>query len=311
MNPFRTMLIAADSSEGSLEAFRVACSLAREDRTRVVVLHVLEPNYVPEEPVYFGQQTGRYVRVARDPAEIEATKDRLREAYAPDRALDVEYETREGATAEEILRCSEEIGCDLIVMGTHGRTGLRRLLAGSIAEAVLMGARCPVLALRSPDLPRKREQIQVILHPTDFSECSEPALRVARSLARDHGARLILLHVTPPDAVLYGTMAVGVNPRAERDSLEVIRGRLEGPDLKHPVEARLGRGGAAPEILRVAEEVGCGLIVMGTHGRTGLGRLLMGSVAETVLRRARCPVIAVKVPVPVAEDTPSPEPMVF
>jgi nucleotide-binding universal stress UspA family protein len=72
------------------------------------------------------------------------------------------------------------------------------------------------------------------------------------------------------------------------------RKRLEGPDLKYPAETRLVQGDAADEVLRVAEELGCGLIVMGTHGRTGLGRLLMGSVVEFVMPRAACPVLVVK-----------------
>jgi nucleotide-binding universal stress UspA family protein len=261
-----------------------------------------------EDSVYFGQQTIRYLPAARDPAELASQNERLREAYAPGRALDVSYRTREGTAADEILRFSDEIGCDLIVMGTHGRTGLRRLLAGSVAEAVLRGARCPVLALRSAGLPREGGRVPLILHPTDFSEGSEPALRTARVLARDRGARLILLHVSPPDVVVDGTMVVGVDPRAERDSLEVIRARTDGPDLKYPVDARLVWGRAAVEILRMAGEVGCGLIVMGTHGRTGLGRLLVGSVAEEVLRGARCPVLAIKVPFPAPATARAPEP---
>ena len=84
------------------------------------------------------------------------------------------------------------------------------------------------------------------------------------------------------------------DPQVCRDSLEGLRARYDGPDLKFPMQVRLGRGDSAAEILRVAGEIGCGLIVMGTHGRTGLGRLLMGSVAEAVLRRATCPVLAVK-----------------
>ena len=84
--------------------------------------------------------------------------------------------------------------------------------------------------------------------------------------------------------------------RFYQDALEEVRGRLDGPDLNNPVETRLRQGDAAEEILSSAEELGCDLIVMGTHGRSGLGRLLMGSVAESVLRKARCPVLTVKSP---------------
>jgi nucleotide-binding universal stress UspA family protein len=297
MTLFRTILVAADLSEGSREAFRAAGSLSRRDKTRVVVLHVMEPTYVPEDTVYFGDQSVRYIRVPREPSEHEALKERLREFYVPDPPFDVEYWTKEGDAAEEILRASEEIESDLIVMGTHGRTGVRRLLAGSIAEAVLRKARCPVLALRTQAVPRGEEPTRVILHPTDFSEAAETSLKVARLLARDHGARLILLHVAPIPVVFEAGMAVEIDPRVDLDSLDAIRERIDGPDLKHPVEVRLENGSAAFQILRVAEDAGAGLIVMGTHGRSGVGRLLMGSEAEYVLRRACCPVLVVKGPV--------------
>jgi nucleotide-binding universal stress UspA family protein len=299
MIPFRTILVAADFSERSREAFRVACALAREDKTRIYVLHVVVPNDVPEAPANFGEQTIPSHPVQRDQGYHESLKEQMRAVYTPDHALDVEYHTREGDTVEVILRKSEEIRCDLIVMGTHGRTGLDRLLTGSIAEAVLRRARCPVLALRSPEHPRGAEPIQVILHPTDFSDASESALQVARSLARDHAARLVVLHVAPSEILIDRAVGVTMDPRDYRDALEAIRGRLEGPDLKYPVEIRQGRGDTAAEILQAAEALGCGLIAMGTHGRTGLGRLLMGSVAEAVLRQARCPVLAVKVSIPI------------
>jgi nucleotide-binding universal stress UspA family protein len=296
---FRTILVAADLSESSREAFRVACSLAREDKTRVFVLSVLEPKYVPETPVSFGEQAVHYTLVARDPSEYASMKERLREVYAPDQPLDVEYQTTEGDAAEEILRSCDEMRCDLIVMGTHGRTGLWRLLAGSVAEAVLRRARCPVLALRESETPRKADRDEVILHPTDFSECSERALRTARALAQDRGSRLILLHVMPLETVIYGTVPVPLDVRAVRDSLATLASGVDGPDLKYPVATRVTQGDAAAEIVRVAgDEPGCGLIVMGTHGRSGLGRLLMGSVAEAVLRSAACPVLTVKNPHP-------------
>lgn len=297
MLPFRTILVAADFSEGSQGAFRAACSLAREDETRIYVLNVLEPKYVPETPVYMGDQTLQYARVPRDRSEHEALRERLRVVYAPDRPLGVEYRTREGDPAEEILGSGEEVGCDLIVLGTHGRTGLRRLLTGSVAEAVLRRARCPVLALREPDSPREVGRDEVILHPTDFSEDSGAALRTARALAQQRGSRLVLLHVMPLEHLIYGDLPVPLDVPAVRDSLTALGGKVDGPDLKHPVATLLTRGDAASEIVRVAEEEpGCGLIVMGTHGRGGLGRLLMGSVAEAVLRRARCPVLTLKSP---------------
>jgi nucleotide-binding universal stress UspA family protein len=301
MIPFRTILFAADFSESSRGAFQVACALAREHSTRVIILNVLQPMYVPESPVHFGQQSVRYLTIARAPSEHESRKRHLRELYVPDHPLDVDYQTKEGEIAGEILSSSEKMGCDLIVMGTHGRHGINRLLAGSIAETVLRKAPCPVLALRRQAAPWRGEPIRVILHPTDFSDCSEASLHVARLLARDVGARLVLLHVTPLDMVAEGALAGGGDLEADADCLEAIRERMEGPDLKCPVETRLKRGDPTAEILRVASQVEANLIVMGTHGRSGLGRVLMGSVAEAVLRGARCPVLIARSPLPKPE----------
>ncbi|MGP0063750.1 MAG: universal stress protein [Isosphaeraceae bacterium] len=282
MQPFRTMLFAADFSENSKEAFRIACSLAVENKTRMFVLHVDEPGLVAEEPAT--KESGH-----------EALMRQLREVYAPNHPVDVEYRTNKGDAAEEILRMAEKIGADLIVMGTHGRRGLRRLLAGSVATTVLRGAHCAVLALRSHDRPREAGEVQVILHPTDLSESSDAVLRVGRSLARDLGSRLVLLHVVPiPN--LPGEWALPVDMQAYRNTLEAVRERLNGPDLKYPVEARLGEGDPANEILQMARELGADLIVMGTQGRTGLDRLILGSTAESVLARADCPVMVVKAP---------------
>jgi len=294
MKPFRTILFAADFSENSKEAFRAACSVAIENKTRIFVLYVDEPSWVPQEPVYFGQQAVQYRAVLPGNARIETMTRKLREVYAPCRPIDVEYERREGDPAHEILRMADEIECDLIAMGTHGRTGFRSLLAGSVAVSVLRGAHCPVLAFRSTEYPNLAREIRVILHPTDFSVDSEAALKVARWLARDHGARLIILHVATLDVVLEGRASAEVDPHFYRDAIDELRAKVSGPDLKQPVETILTRGFAPEGIVETAKDVGCDLIVMGTHGRTGLTRLLMGSVAESVLPRANCPVLIIK-----------------
>lgn len=140
--------------------------------------------------------------------------------------------------------------------------------------------------------------IQTILCPTDFSEASKCAFRLACSLARDHGARLIVLHVAPPpQKVGYdGKPLVPGLPEGYQNDLEnrLTQFRAQVTDVS--VETRLEEGFAATEILRIARETPCDLIVLATHGRTGLWRLLMGSVAEQVVRKARCPVLAVKAP---------------
>ena len=294
MSPFRTILFASDFSERSREAFRVACSLATETTTRLFVVHVMEPARPieeacdPAEPEAEAGQTGR-----------DALLERLRACHVPVRPIDVCYHVREGVPDEVIVHMAGEVGADLIVLGTHGRTGLPRLLAGSVAEAVLRRAQCPVLALRSTELgARVTQDIQGILHPTDQSEESRGALAVARAVARDLGARLVILHVTLPVETVPGVIPYDVALREQHDRLEALRKQLDGPDLKTPVEAMLRRGNISTEILSAARESGCNLIVMGTHGRTSLRRLLMGSVAEAVVRGSDCPVLVVRGAVP-------------
>jgi nucleotide-binding universal stress UspA family protein len=144
--------------------------------------------------------------------------------------------------------------------------------------------------------------MRTILHPTDFSERSRHALQVAAALARDHGARLLLLHIAELPAAAYGEAVVMLDRAAYASEVQVQLDRLPVPLPPERVERRLALAPSpAPEIVCVAEETPCDLIVMGTHGRTGLRRALLGSVAEQVMRRAPCPVLTVKVPFPAAQ----------
>jgi universal stress protein A len=136
-----------------------------------------------------------------------------------------------------------------------------------------------------------------ILHPTDFSPPSEHAFHVACSLAREHGGRLIVLHVAEPPVVGYGEVMTPP-PEGDWKALEERLRRVSAPDGKVAIEHRLETGDPVTQILRAAVESTCDLIVMGTHGRTGLAHLLMGSVAEQVVRKASCSVLVVKTPLP-------------
>ncbi len=157
MQPFRHILFAADFSENSQEAFRVACSLCGETKTRMSVIHVVEPHWVAEEPVYFGQPAVQYFDSGPEPTGLEALHRKLVDQYTPNHAIDITYFVKEGEISSEILDLAEQTASDLIVMGTHGRTGLRWLLAGSVAISVLRRrpARClPCTPPRFPVAPR-------------------------------------------------------------------------------------------------------------------------------------------------------------
>jgi nucleotide-binding universal stress UspA family protein len=140
--------------------------------------------------------------------------------------------------------------------------------------------------------------MQTILHPTDFSVNSGHALQMAASLARDYGAQLVVLHVHSIPVAVYGYGEGIVPPTAEgTDELTDKLNAINPPGVV--VSHHLVEGNPVEEVLRTAKEMNADLIVMGTHGRRGLSRFLMGSVAELVVRRAPCPVLTIRSPVPV------------
>jgi len=148
--------------------------------------------------------------------------------------------------------------------------------------------------------------IRTILYPTDFSETAECAFPLACALARDYGARLIVLHVYPPPLGHDQVLALRDPEEYEKQFWTALYG-LKTDDPKVAIEYELAEGDAASEILCVAQNSHCDLIVMGTLGRTGVSRFFMGSVAEQVVREAACPVLTVKIPTAVAELPPPSE----
>jgi len=146
--------------------------------------------------------------------------------------------------------------------------------------------------------------IQMILHPTDFSANCRPAFQTACALARDYHATLLVLHVMFPSVspLLQGPLPDPLRSvESQEDLAQLPWPRPSDPQIR--VEHRLAEGDPAEEILRLSEAVHCNLVVLGTHGKTGLGRYLTGSVAEAVLRKAVCPVLVVKTPLRATPDT--------
>ncbi len=149
------------------------------------------------------------------------------------------------------------------------------------------------------------QPIRVILHPTDFSDDSTEAFRMALAIARDRRARLIVVHVEPRE-IVDGRFIAGPTPEAYREELWGRLRRFEDAGHGVRVEPVLTEGSPVAEILRAAEESHSDLIVMGTRGRTGLGRAILGSVAESVIRAAACPVLIAKAR---RDDLPASEPV--
>lgn len=204
-----------------------------------------------------------------------------------------------GTPSVQICEAAMKYRADLIVLGTHGRTGLDHILLGSTAERVLTMAPCPVLTVRAPKGAEDRHHkapitFEQVLVPVDFSDCSLDALEYGIQIAKDFGAALSLLHVLEPVAYDDDHMLV---------QQDLLKSKIDS-QFKPYVDAIQSTGISVREavcggdptdtILDWAGAKNCDLIVMGTHGRRGISHVLRGSVAEGVLRRAPCPVLAVR-----------------
>lgn len=214
-------------------------------------------------------------------------------ARADERGLEGRHEVRTGVPAEAILEHVEDVGADLVVVGTHGRTGYRRLVLGSVAESVLRAAPVPVLTV--PPAAAGGEDYQDVLVPTDGSSCAERATDWALTLARRYGARVHGLSVVEPDALGLDVRSAALLDRhrqAATDAVESVAAAAEADGLA--VESAVREGRPHRAIGSYVDERGVDLVVMGTHGGTDLDRLLLGSVAERTVRTSPVPVVTVR-----------------
>ncbi len=293
MSTTPTILHPTDFSEPARHALNLAGSLAHSQGAGLLVLHVADPLPDPAHPLQGGLPLDRQWR-------------RLEKCRPQAPGVAVEHRLVSGDPADLILQTARETGCALIVMGTKGLKGVERLFLGSVAEKVVRDAPCPVVTMKTPARESAPEEatpppaaapFRAILHPTDFSEPREEAFRVACALAKEHSARLFVVHavVAPPVSSVHQPMPLPLpgDPRAHLQAV-LRHAQASAPDLQ--VDGRVVEGDAAARIAEAAQQTQCDLIVMGTHGRTGFGRVLMGSVAEKVLRTAPCPVVTVKAP---------------
>jgi len=292
------IVLARDFSPVSDQALRYAIGLAQHTGA---TLHLLYADVLHEDPfnaVTPGTGPSRDAQI-RKRLQVDADDTPLAERFA-----DVMFETevrRDVAAAPAILGYASDQDADLIIMGTHGRRGVRRLLMGSVAEEVVRRANRPVMTVRKEEDGNALPTIERILVPIDFSDFAADALRHANELAQLYGAQLDLLHVIEEN--LHPAFYVGgvrsiydVQPDIEekvRERLQALWEDVDGetgtPAAMHVVDGR-----AARKITKFADTNQSDLVVMSTHGLTGLEHFLMGSVAEKVVRHVTAPVLTVK-----------------
>jgi nucleotide-binding universal stress UspA family protein len=296
---FKRILYPTDFSKCAGHALPHTLHLAETYGAEVHLLHALVLHEAdPSNISHRLPDMEELYRVLEEHAETQmrsAIKEHGRASFSIKSA-----QVRAISAAGAILDYASENEIDLVVMGTHGRRGLRRLLLGSVAEEVVRLAPCPVLTVPEREDGTSAGRVERIVVPVDFSEHARLAVSYAIHLADAYGAELHLFHVV--DEVIYPDFYPPVLPSGGsiteelRDqSLERMRSLLSGfeaAEAKAAVHVRAGR--AAPEIADFAERQAADLVVIASHGLTGISHVLLGSVTEQLIRRAPCPVFTIK-----------------
>ena len=289
------ILCPIDFSDTSHHALAHAAAIAKWYEARLTMLYVfVSLPTVDVPPLVLDEE---------DRARLSA---QLREfASLVPREVPVDYQVREaGLVHDAIVTQVDATKADMLVLGTHGRSGFQRLFLGSVTEKVMRKVKCPTLIVppRVPDIaPDAPVQFRRILCPIDFSDSSLAALEYAFNMAEEADAQLTLLHVTEvPAALTQEPFVVDVElSRVREAAVSDARRRLE---MLIPEEARayckvdtaVVEGRAYREILRQAAEKKTDLVVMGVHGRGALDLLLFGSTTHHVIRASTCPVLIVR-----------------
>jgi nucleotide-binding universal stress UspA family protein len=274
--PMTKILVACDGSPVSESVFASVMPLIRAYTPEVAVLYVFEHPDAAFMP----------------PAEVAKACGALRSA-----GVNAYLELREGAPSEEILKAARQLNADVLAISTHGRSGVMRLFAGSVAEAVLRKSEIPVLVTRPGTVVHDWKKIVVAL---DGSRRGESILPEAVRLAKKMKAALEVLQVAVP--VVAGTAGEAPVVLPPEDPMPYLKGvvrQLAGQGITAKAVAL--EGPVSSEILRYLKESGASLLCMSTHGWSGLARMVLGSVGEEVMRKAPCPVLLQRSAIEVAE----------
>lgn len=291
MNAIKKVLYPTDFSEFSASTLAHAAYICERYGAELHVVHATQPAeagsaeasvYAPLEETEWSAPFKQYV------ASLDRDRLRVKAIIAAEVALD--------AVSDVVLEYAKQHEVDLIVMGTHGRRGLGRLFLGSTAEDVVRLAPCPVVTVGGKARRVLGAGIRRILVPVDFSKSSMKGLDTAKDLAARFGAKMDLLHVIEPIAVPvpYGiTFPAVTTPEvfaSTKKALEDMKAGINGIEVATYVE----HGVPENTIASYAEKKESDLIVMASHGLSGLDRFVHGSVSQEVMRLAPCPVYTVK-----------------
>jgi len=291
-----TVVAAVDFSENSVAALDWAQTIAQSHDARLVLCHAVAPPTPPAAaaPEFVALPPSVYA------AQENNAREKLEELAGQRRTGEQQVDTRlqVGPASDTVIAIADGEKADLVVVGTRGLTGLKRTFLGSVAARIIREAPCPVLAVPAHENGKHRP-IHRLLVPTDFSTDARLAVDAALRLLGPVSAemKLTLLHVWRVP-VIFSPWSTFPMEDLRRSAANDAQRRLEevAAPLRaegYEVETTECDGEPADEIDRVAAAVDADVIAMGTHGRSGLSRVFLGSVAERTLPAAPCPVLTV------------------
>lgn len=301
--PFKRLLVPTDFSASADAALDHAVSIAGRFQATLHLLHVVND---PGAGLYgLGDAEVKLDRL-KQKAESRA-RERLQELARDSSAVDIRTQVAQRGTLGVGDVVQEYVGSqksDLVVMGTHGRGGLGRLVLGSVANKLIRRLSCPVMTVREREdssEPSPEVDYQNLLAPIDFSDHSRTALRLTKTVAdRYEGAQQLLFiaekRVLPTfsDTGIPGVGVVEMDPDIVANAeaaLESLNAKVGGPDVESGYHVQ--EGDVAQTVVDFAESNAVDLIVMATRGLSGINRFVIGSNTERVVRTAPCPVLTV------------------
>jgi nucleotide-binding universal stress UspA family protein len=298
----QNIIVPIDFSKMSLEAIQIARQVARRFGASIHLAHVRHLNYAGDFVASAPPIVPFSFMTYEQDGEQTALKD-LKKVAGECGVASATCNVFSGAPPfDEICRMAQTIPADLVVMPTHGRTGLKHVFLGSTAERIVQHSSCPVLVTREKSAKSRNDsqgRMKTILVPVDFSSCSREGLRYAIAFANEFGAKITLLHATYLGYVYSceGTAIYDIPglqkaamKAAERKMRELVRS-LDFGAVKF--ETAFTDGSPVVDICAFAKNHDVDLIITSTHGFTGFTHVLIGSVAEQVVRHAPCPVLVV------------------
>jgi nucleotide-binding universal stress UspA family protein len=299
MLKIKRILYPTDFSNCSKQAYSHALFLAEKYEAELHMLHVITIHTSDAYDPKFDFPHLEDYNIHLEKHALEES-DKLIQEYKVGKTNIIKIQERGYSPSAIILEYANKNDIDLIVMGTHGRHGLGYLFLGSVAEEVTRFAKRPVYTIREQKLPKSINKVNRILVPLDLSKHSKQALHYANELCKDYRAELEIIHVVEQiiHPAFYGTGKSSIFdflPDVYEKSSSLIKDMYdEISEPKPKMKTKITEGVAAREILKHAEGKSIDLIVLSTHGTSGLNQFLLGGVAEKIIRRSNCPVFTIK-----------------